>query len=331
MKTSSHLISLRNWLRGFSRAQLGLTWGIGGLIFAAALLGQRQAEANWQARVNARRESRDGFVQEIARLQAERDSVLAVLRQRDSVRNQFWLKGGPAPPPLDAFEQGRDSLRFMLIRSTNERIPRLDDLASAADTEFRLERAQGPSISAMAASWAGLAILAIMLVLTGLSVSGEVAQEAEARQSAFVAVPRVYCEHSAMSRTVRRLQHDGSLELCHFPYDPDSRSGKLPQRPVPSGATINDLNMPIAELPGTIGDYASSPKFSDILAIIGSEHRRDALHLDSAYKSGCAAFLTRDSDILNHRVPLQHLLELQILNPDVDEASIIALAAPAAV
>jgi hypothetical protein len=85
-----------------------------------------------------------------------------------------------------------------------------------------------------------------------------------------------------------------------------------------SSAQIRDLNLPIKDLPGSFSDYKGSKHLDEILAILGREHRRDALHVDSAFKSGCAAFVTTDSDILNHKVKLSSLLGIRFFDPRVE-------------
>lgn len=132
---------------------------------------------------------------------------------------------------------------------------------------------------------------------------------------------RLYCEHGALTAQIRAMQHEGRITLLHFPYDPDSRSGRT-QIATPSYAQIRDLNLPIDDLPGTFADYSASRHLERIRTILGPQHRRDALHIDSAVKSGCAAFLTRDSHILGRRVVLEAELGLKFFNPDTDAVEI---------
>jgi hypothetical protein len=54
------------------------------------------------------------------------------------------------------------------------------------------------------------------------------------------------------------------------------------------------------------------------MKIIGPENRRDALHIDSAYKTGCAAIVTNDGDIRDHKNELEALLGLLIFHPEMD-------------
>jgi len=78
------------------------------------------------------------------------------------------------------------------------------------------------------------------------------------------------------------------------------------------------LNLQIKDLPGSLANYTGSEHFGEILAILGRENRRDALHVDSAYKSGCGAFVTTDSDILTHKEKLLALLGIRFLDPSVE-------------
>lgn len=130
---------------------------------------------------------------------------------------------------------------------------------------------------------------------------------------------KVYWEHnSALSREIRRMQNRGCVELVHFPYDPESRSRHIRRIATPSGAQIRDLNLTIEDLPGTLADYSGSGHLEAIRSVLGREHRRDALHVDSAFKSGCAAFVTRDSDILDHKAYLERLLGMKFFHPEED-------------
>ena len=123
-----------------------------------------------------------------------------------------------------------------------------------------------------------------------------------------------------MTKRLKELRVRGDIEIVHFPYDPDS---SLPNAALgsPSAARINDLHLRIGELPGKIRDYTGTPFFKDILAILGHQNRRDALHVDSAVKSGCVALFTVDRDILDHAQALGALMPLHILHPDRDIAA----------
>jgi hypothetical protein len=131
---------------------------------------------------------------------------------------------------------------------------------------------------------------------------------------------RVYCEHGALTPEIRSWARCGRIELVHFPYDPGSHTRRIPGIAEPSVAQICDLNLPIKDLPSTIEDYKGSEHFEKILAIVGCEkqYRRDALHVDSAFKSRCAIFVTGDSDILKHKAQLLDLLGIRFFDPNVE-------------
>jgi len=128
----------------------------------------------------------------------------------------------------------------------------------------------------------------------------------------------IYCEAGANPRLVKKRLCSLPVKIVHFPYD--SKCHAIPAQPVPSAAQTRDLNLPIGELPGVLSDYSPSRHFEKILAIVGEKNRRDALHIDSAFKSGCIAFVTTDSDFLAHAQELESLLGIQLFRPsDVKE------------
>jgi hypothetical protein len=126
---------------------------------------------------------------------------------------------------------------------------------------------------------------------------------------------RVYCEHGAQSTWLQEMRRAGRIELIHFPYDPDSRSKNLMMPELPSGAQIQDLHVPICDLPGTIADYVGSQFLEAILVLLD---RRDALHMDTAVKNHCRAFITRDSGITQHAAQLEELLGIRVVDADRD-------------
>jgi hypothetical protein len=127
---------------------------------------------------------------------------------------------------------------------------------------------------------------------------------------------KVYCENGALTPRIRGLELSGHIELIHFPYDPNSHSRHYSGVANPSGAQIRDLNLPISDLPGAVVDYAGSCHFAEIVSIVGSSNRCDSLHIDSAFKSGCSAFVTADLGILNHKARLENLLGIRFFHPN---------------
>ncbi len=127
---------------------------------------------------------------------------------------------------------------------------------------------------------------------------------------------KVYCEHSALSSDLRAMQREGLIELVHFPYDRDSSSRHLKTLAVPSAALWTDLNLTWAEDKYAWSDHSGSRHLREIREVLGPLNRRDALHIDSAYKTGCRAFVTRDREILNQRKRLEDLLGIRFFHPD---------------
>ena len=103
-----------------------------------------------------------------------------------------------------------------------------------------------------------------------------------------------------------------------FPYDPCSHSGKKRRIAIPSAeAQYQDLHLPISDLPGRIADYSGLSKLEAVVQITGVENRRDALHIDTAFKNGCAAFVTCDREhILSQSIELEQLLGIRFFHPD---------------
>ena len=63
----------------------------------------------------------------------------------------------------------------------------------------------------------------------------------------------------------------------------------------------------------TTVDFTDSDLLPNITSIIGKTNRRDILHIDSAYKTGCQIFLTSDKkDIWSKRSDLEPLLSMKI-------------------
>ena len=106
-----------------------------------------------------------------------------------------------------------------------------------------------------------------------------------------------------------------------FPYENNNK--KIQNFGQPSEATWDDLNNVTWEsIPGKWEDYVGSSKYNDILEIVGKEKQYsvDIKHLDSAYKSGCACFITNDKDdIYSKKVQLEPLLKIKILYSNSDE------------
>ena len=101
---------------------------------------------------------------------------------------------------------------------------------------------------------------------------------------------KIYCEHGAVTPMLRASSRDGRIELVHFPYDPGSRTRHISPSATPSDAQWRDLNTTWDELTEAWEDIKRSEHHQEIIRIVGTANRRDALHVDSAYKSAVGAF-----------------------------------------
>ena len=134
---------------------------------------------------------------------------------------------------------------------------------------------------------------------------------------------KVYCDHGSLTQDLRHLQAADRIEIVTFPYD--DMCHKIKTKAIPSAAQIRDLHMPINQLPGTFDDYQASDRLTDIQTILGNNTRCDALHVDSAAKSGCSHFFTMDKNhILAKRAELQQLLGIKFLHPRDDWTDFLA-------
>ncbi len=129
---------------------------------------------------------------------------------------------------------------------------------------------------------------------------------------------KVYVEHGALRDELYQLERQGQIQLVTFPYEATSR--KIHGRADPSEAQIRDLgHITIDEMDFSIDAISKSSAYDKILSIVGSRNRIDALHIDSAYKSRCRAFFSRDSKhIIRNREALHDATGIRFFHPDSD-------------
>ncbi len=128
----------------------------------------------------------------------------------------------------------------------------------------------------------------------------------------------VYCEENSFMPKVRKLQDEGRIKLCKFPYD-TAGTKKPHELARPSLAHPEDLHLAPEKISFPPEDFDGSDKHDEIEAIIGSDNRRDVLHVDSAYKDGCDCFFTTDKgDILSKKDALEELTGIRFFHPDDD-------------
>ena len=128
--------------------------------------------------------------------------------------------------------------------------------------------------------------------------------------------PEVYCELGAISSALKQLQHHEKIRLVHYPFD-FAQSSKVKPTAAPSGYW-EDAGLQWQKSSHPWEAFGGSAKLAEIVAIIGKEHWQDALHVDSAFKTGCVCFVTEDTDILSVRDELHQSLGLPIFRPTDD-------------
>ena len=129
---------------------------------------------------------------------------------------------------------------------------------------------------------------------------------------------KVYCEHGALTRELKRLEQEGRVTLLLYPYE--MRTKRIAALAEPSDPTWEESNTAWEEEEGTWNDLLPSSKFKSILGIVGSANVRDAKHIDSAHKSGCQAFFSPDRhDIISNGQLLEKLLGIKFYHShDID-------------
>ena len=98
----------------------------------------------------------------------------------------------------------------------------------------------------------------------------------------------------------------------HFPYEGDSR--RIKTQATPSDLTTDSFYV-TCDSEIKIDQTLGSEKLADIRTIVGKDKTFDCWHLDSAYKSQCSCFLTRDkTDIVSKAKALEALLGMRIFH-----------------
>ncbi len=124
---------------------------------------------------------------------------------------------------------------------------------------------------------------------------------------------KIYLDSSANIKFI-----DSDLKKNHsfftFLYDNSCHKRKNVQNANPSNLQWRDLNMSWAESQWTWGDLVGSDIYEKIRTLVGSSHRRDVLHVDSAHKTKVDIFLTEDTDIISVRDGLEKICRFKIFN-----------------
>ena len=148
---------------------------------------------------------------------------------------------------------------------------------------------------------------------------------------------RVYCDTGGVRPELVELQRQGKVALYQFKYE--NRNRHIKRAAVPSAPSWKQLNYTWDEMRRTAEFEAitwdslasRSPKYSELLRIVGPANEVDAQHLDSAYSTGCSVFLTSDKDdICSHREELQAVTDFSVLHITADWQEFLALVEGAA-
>lgn len=127
---------------------------------------------------------------------------------------------------------------------------------------------------------------------------------------------KVYCEDGAVTKALVELQREGRITLVSFPYE--NRNRRIRERAQPSRITMDAKFITWADTDIRFSDRESE-MWERIQSIVGHDNELDVRHIDSAYKTGCRCFFTRDkSDILRRRAELEALLGIRFFHPDDD-------------
>ncbi len=147
---------------------------------------------------------------------------------------------------------------------------------------------------------------------------------------------RVYCDTGGFRPELLELAREGKISIFQFKYE--NRNRHIEQAAVPSAPSWKQMNYTWDEMRRTPGFESltydnvgsQSPKFPELLGIVGPGNRTDAQHLDSAYASQCSVFLTSDKDdIWSKRNEIRSATGLMVLHVRHDWAEFLALSGAA--
>ncbi len=143
---------------------------------------------------------------------------------------------------------------------------------------------------------------------------------------------RIYCDTGGYRAELTEFEREGKVQLHQFKYE--NRNKRIRHGAVPSQPTWNQLNYTWDEL-RQIDEFKTltwdqlgelSPKFEPLLALLGRDNLTDVKHLDSAYASGCAIFLTSDKDdIWSKRTEIEGITGLKVMHVQEDWPVLLAL------
>ena len=141
-----------------------------------------------------------------------------------------------------------------------------------------------------------------------------------------MATVRVYCDTGGWTEQLGELERTGLISVHQFKYE--NRSRRITHGAIPSALTYDDapkytyndlrkdkfLSVASSEVLAGVNS-----KLPELVAVVGGSSDMDARHLDSAYMTGCLAFLTSDrGDILSKREQLLLITGLRVFHAKDD-------------
>ncbi len=99
---------------------------------------------------------------------------------------------------------------------------------------------------------------------------------------------------------------------------------------LPSAAQWRDCNTTWEESDFTWQEHSESDLFLSLKEIVEYDSkkspealRRDVLHLDSAYKTGCSVFITSDTDISSKSEKIESLCGMKIFRSSIQSKELV--------
>ena len=135
----------------------------------------------------------------------------------------------------------------------------------------------------------------------------------------------VYCDTGAYRPELGEYERRGLIRLHQFKYE--NRNRRIAATAPPTNPTWKQMNYTWAELKAdsllnrlSWDDLAElSPRFREIIAVIGTNNLTDAQHIDSAFRAGCKIFLTSDKgDIHSRSKDILSITGMRVLHPIED-------------
>lgn len=127
---------------------------------------------------------------------------------------------------------------------------------------------------------------------------------------------RICCDRGALTPALERRRAADLIQV----FQPAQDNAAFPRT-----SEIRDLNLKRTDAHGALADYRGSPRFEEVLLVLGFSRRREAALVDWAFTQGCALLVTEDPDILRRRAELELLVGVRAFHPIRDEAALLAI------